>query len=116
MDALTEENMDSQLFKNSSSGKLIKTDNGFWAFVPNPLPPKLKWDASLSHLLSQAAQSLGLLVGLGETLPNPHLLIYPFIRKEAVLSSRIEGTRSTLSELFLCESTQIEKQKDVREV
>ncbi len=108
--------MDSQLFKNSSSGKLIKTDNGFWAFVPNPLPPKLKWDASLSHLLSQAAQSLGLLVGLGETLPNPHLLIYPFIRKEAVLSSRIEGTRSTLSELFLCESTQIEKQKDVREV
>lgn len=108
--------MDYLLFKNSGSGRLIETDNGFWAFVPNPLPPKLNWDASLSFLLSNAAGSLGILVGLGETLANPHLLIYPFIRREAVLSSRIEGTRSTLSDLFLSESTQVEKQEDIKEV
>lgn len=108
--------MDYLLFKNSSSGRLVKTDNGFWAFVPNPLPPELNWDGSLSSLLSNAAGSLGVLVGLGETLPNPHLLIYPFIRREAVLSSRIEGTRSTLSDLFLSESTQVEEQEDIKEV
>ena len=60
--------------------------------------------------------ALGTLSGLGETLPNPHLLIYPFIRKEAVLSSRIEGTQSSLSELLLFEATKAEKQRDVREV
>jgi Fic family protein len=108
--------MDRLLFRNSSSGRLVKTDDGLWAFVPNSLPPELIWDASFSSLLSNAARSLGVLVGLGETLPNPHLLIYPFIRREAVLSSRIEGTRSTLSELFLSESTQVKEQEDIKEV
>jgi len=59
---------------------------------------------------------MGTLSGIGENLPNPHLLIYPFIRKEAVLSSRIEGTQSSLSELLLFEATKVEKQRDVREV
>lgn len=108
--------MDAELFKNSSAGKVIKTTEGYWAFGPNPLPPELEWDTGLSNLISQASHFLGTLVGLGETLPNPHLLIYPFIRREAVLSSRIEGTVSSLSDLFLFEATQIEKQKDVREV
>lgn len=94
----------------------MKTDNGLQAFVPNPLPPQLNWDASLSSLLSNARGSLGVLVGLGETLPNPHLLIYPFIRREAVLSSRIEGTRSTLSDLFLSESKKVKDQEDIKEV
>ena len=108
--------MDARLFKNSTSGKVIRTKDGYWAFLPNPLPPKLVWDAGLSRLISEASLSLGTLKGLGETLPNPHLLIYPFIRREAVLSSRIEGTISSLSDLLLFEATQIEKQKDVREV
>ena len=108
--------MDIKLFKNSPSGKLIRTNGGYWAFLPNPLPPPINWDADLVSLLSKADRALGSLSGLGETLPNPHLLIYPFLRREAVLSSRIEGTQSSLSDLFLFEATQVEKPPDVREV
>ncbi len=108
--------MDTTLFKNSPSGKLIRSTGGYRAFVPNPLPPKLEWDDDLVSILSKADIALGTLSGLGETLPNPHLLIYPFIRREAVLSSRIEGTQSSLSDLLLFEATQVEKRGDVREV
>ncbi len=108
--------MDVALFKKSPSGKLIRATEGYWAFVPGPLPPKLEWDDALVSVMSKADIALGTLSGLGETLPNPHLLIYPFIRREAVLSSRIEGTQSSLSDLLLFEATQIEKRGDVREV
>ena len=108
--------MDVNLFQSSTSGKLIRTLGGYRAFVPNPLPPKLDWDNSLVSLVSKADLALGTLSGLGDTLPNPHLLIYPFIRREAVLSSRIEGTQSSLSDLLLFEATRVEKQRDVREV
>jgi len=90
--------------------------SGYRAFVPNPLPPNLDWDNPLVSLISKADLALGTLSGLGDTLPNPHLLIYPFIRREAVLSSRIEGTQSSLSDLLLFEATRVERQKDVREV
>ncbi len=89
---------------------------GYWAFIPHPLPPKLEWDNSLVSLISKADLALGTLSGLGENLPNPHLLIYPFIRREAVLSSRIEGTQSSLSDLLFFEATKLEKQRDVKEV
>jgi len=108
--------MDTALFKKSPSGKLIRATGGYWAFVPGPLPPKLEWDDALVSVISRADIALGTLSGLGETLPNPHLLIYPFIRREAVLSSRIEGTQSSLSDLLLFEATQVEKRGDVREV
>lgn len=108
--------MDIVLFKNSPSGRLVRAAGGYWAFVPNPLPPKLDWDNTLVSLVSKADIAVGTLSGLGETLPNPHLLIYPFVRREAVLSSRIEGTRSSLSDLLLFEATRVEKQGDVREV
>jgi len=108
--------MDLSLFQNSPSGRLTPTLEGHWAFVPHPLPPNLEWDNSLVSQVSSADLALGTLSGLGETLPNPHLLIYPFIRREAVLSSRIEGTQSSLSDLLLFEATRVEKQRDVREV
>jgi len=108
--------MDTALFRNSPSGRLVRAIDGYRAFVPNPLPPQLAWDNPLVSLTSKADLALGTLSGLGETLLNPHLLIYPFIRKEAVLSSRIEGTQSSLSDLLLFEATRAEKQRDVREV
>ncbi len=108
--------MDTALFKKSPSGKMIRATGGYWAFVPGPLPPKLEWDDALVSVMSKADIALGTLSGLGETLPNPNLLIYPFIRREAVLSSRIEGTQSSLSDLLLFEATQVEKRGDVREV
>ena len=108
--------MDTQLFKNSPSGKLVRATGGYRAFVPNPLPPKIDWDEGLVSSISNADIAIGTLSGLGETLPNPRLLIYPFIRREAVLSSRIEGTQSSLSDLLLFEATNVERQRDVKEV
>lgn len=108
--------METSLFQNSPSGKLIRAVGGYWAFIPHPLPPKLEWDNSLVSLISKADLALGTLSGLGENLPNTHLLIYLFIRREAVLSSRIEGTQSSLSDLLLFEATKLEKQRDVKEV
>ncbi len=81
--------MDIALFKDSPSGRVTRTSGGYWAFVPNPLPPKLEWDNALVSLVSKADIAVGTLSGLGETLPNPHLLIYPFIaRSGSVLTYR----------------------------
>lgn len=88
-----------------------------WAFVPHPLPPEFAYSPDLVGLLSEADAALGRLAGIGERLPNPHLLIYPYVRREAVLSSRIEGTQSTLSQLLLFEVDQQEASgPDVHEV
>ncbi|OQA16905.1 MAG: Adenosine monophosphate-protein transferase SoFic [Chloroflexi bacterium ADurb.Bin360] len=75
--------------------------------MPHPLPPEIDWaDRNLRLALSQADHALGELAGLGRTLLNPHLLIAPFIRREAVLSSRIEGTRTSLGDLYAYEKGQ----------
>ncbi len=108
--------MEIDLFGNSPAGRLVRIPDGGWAFVPHPLPPQVEWDGELVSLLSRADLALGTLSGLGDSLTNPHLLIYPFIRREAVLSSRIEGTQSSLSDLLLFEATSVERQRDVREV
>lgn len=74
------------------------------AFVPAPLPPKVLWDGQTVSLLSTADRALGRLAGVGQTLPNPHLLIGSFKRREAVLSSRIEGTQASMDDLLLFEA------------
>lgn len=79
------------------AGRVIRAgpaDASYEAFVPHPLPPDLVIDADLLRRLSAADRAIGQLAGLGRTLPNPHLLMGLFIRREAVLSSRIEGTRT----------------------
>ena len=88
------------------------------AYVPGPLPPPLSWDQRLTVILSAADRAVGRLAGEGRRLPNPHLLIRPFVRKEAVLSSRIEGTRATLGELLAAEAgAAVERSPaDLREV
>lgn len=80
-------------------------DEPFDAFVPNPLPPSpaLLYDAELRRELSRADQMVGRLDGLSTLIPHPEMLINFYIRKEAVLSSQIEGTQSTLTELLLFE-------------
>jgi Fic family protein len=99
--------MDIKRFQRSSLGKVVKTIRGYWAFVPNPLPPKLSLTPKVISLLSEADRTLGELAGLGRRLPNPHLLIRPFVRKEATLSSRIEGTQASLSDVYAYEEGQI---------
>jgi Fic family protein len=112
--------MDDKIFENSPSGKLVAIIGGDWdgysGYVPNPLPPYINWNDVLVSMLSEADRALGTLSGLGENIHNPNLLIYPFIRREAVLSSRIEGTQSTFSDLLLFEATNKENEGDVKEV
>jgi Fic family protein len=74
------------------------------AFVPTPLPPALDWTPRLIGLLSDADRLIGKLAGEGGRLPNPHVLMRPFTRREAVLSSKIEGTQATLGELLAAEA------------
>lgn len=95
--------MDPVRFRSSAAGKAVRTLGGYDAFVPAPLPPKLDYGQNLVLALSRADAALSELSVAGEQLPNPHLLIAPYLRQEAVLSSRIEGTRTTLSELLMDE-------------
>lgn len=77
---------------------------GYYAFIPAPLPPRIDYDPALVLSLSRADAAVSELSGIGRQIPNPHLLISPYIRREAVLSSRIEGTRATLSDLLIDEA------------
>ncbi len=101
----------------SVPGRKLRTAEGYEAFVPSPLPPELVWTPRLATVLSDADRAIGRLAGEGRRLPNPHLLIRPFIRREAVLSSRIEGTQATLGELLAAEAGAGERgPADLREV
>ncbi len=92
--------------KHSPTGRYIESSTGeetVRAFVPNPLPPELTIDADLREKLDQALLSLGRLSASSVFLPDSNLLLYLYVRKEAVLSSQIEGTQSSLSDLLLFE-------------
>ena len=89
------------------SGRSVRVGRGevaYEAFVPNPLPAPLTLTRRLITILSEADRALGELAGLGRMIPNPDLLISPFIRKEAVLSSKIEGTEATMTEVYSFEA------------
>ena len=90
--------------KHQPHGRRIRCPGGYRAYVPEPLPPRFEWSAGLAAALSAADRAVGRLAGEGRRLPNPHLLIRPFVRREAVLSSRIEGTQATLGELLAAEA------------
>ena len=100
------------------AGRWIKTLEGYEAYHPNPLPPAIVWTPRLVRSLSQADSLLGRLAGEGRQLPNPHVLIRPFIQREAVYSSRIEGTQATLGELLAADAGVIPERspEDLREV
>ena len=103
--------------KKKTSGKYVKCV-GYEAFVPEPLSPEIVWTDRLIRSLSDADRLIGQLSGEGKQLPNPHLLIRPFIKREAVLSSRIEGTQATLGELLANDAGAIVNRSpdDLREV
>lgn len=106
-------------FRSLEAGQVILTQKGYYAFVPAPLPPKINWTLPLVSALSEAERELSRLATLAGAFPFPRLLMQAFIRREAVLSSRIEGTRATLAELYTYESAQLsflESHDDVREV
>ncbi len=88
-----------------------------WAFIPDNLPPELLMDHDLASATERATWALGNLNGSGRWLPNPSLLIQPFMRREALASSRIEGTRAEFDQLVLLEAMDEEIQDlDLQEV
>jgi Fic family protein len=111
--------MDPKDFRSLLAGRTILTQVGYWAFIPNPLPPEIAWSLSLVSALSEAERDLSRLAALAGKFPFPRLLIQPFIRNEAVISSRIEGTHASLADLYTYETSQLsffEQTEDVREV
>jgi len=108
----------SMKIKKSPSGRVLKTLKGYSAFIPNPLPPDLEWNAELVNALSRADHIVGMLCREGSKFPNPHLLMRPFIAREAVFSSKIEGTQATLGEVLASEAgAQVDRDKaDLQEV
>jgi len=111
--------MNAKDFRAANAGKVIRTPTGYAAFVPAKLPPTLTYNNQLVIALSRADAALSELSGLGRHLPNPHLLIAPYVRREAVLSSRIEGTKASLSDLLIDEMEHPKdrtEDDDIREV
>ena len=99
-------------------GKKVRCPEGYGAYIPEALPPILQWGEHLVRALSDADRLIGQLARQSAILPNPHLLIRPFTRREAILSSRIEGTQTSLAELFADEAGVKTKQdrSDLKEV
>jgi len=122
--------MERDEFTTEMAAHLVRVrdaESAYWAFVPPPLPAAqdaLDWsNVRLRRALSDADHRLGELAGLGRTIPNPHLLIAPFVRREAVLSSRIEGTHAGIRDVYAYEDGQMalpgmapEEVSDIREV
>lgn len=88
------------------AGRYISQPSGYRAFIPAPLPPKppIELRGELQNLLSEADRALGRLEGSITTLPFPDLFIAMYVRKEAVLSSQIEGTQSSLHDVLAAEA------------
>ncbi len=99
-----------------TSGTYIKQTTGYRAFIPAPLPPRpsIKLDGKQQRLLSQADMALARLDGLGQVLPGADLFISMYVRKEALLSSQIEGTQASLEDLF--EFERGEKPENINDV
>ncbi|MFP4133262.1 MAG: Fic family protein [Halothece sp.] len=105
---------------NTRAGQYVEQLTGYKAFIPAPLPPEppITIDQELWQLLSQADRALGRLDGSTDALPNPDLFVFMYVRKEAVLSSQIEGTQASLMDVLEFESKASEPDNlwDVEEV
>ncbi len=104
----------------SRAGRYVAQPTRYRAFIPAPLPPDppIQISDELQVLLSQADRALGRLDGSIQTLPHPDLFVYMYVRKEAVLSSQIEGTQSSLQDVLAAEARILapDRPSDVNEV
>lgn len=111
--------MNPDAFRSSARGRVRRTLDGYWAFFPEPTPKEVSLVPDLVKLLDDATAAVNRLGGVGRLLPNPHILIGPHLRLEAVLSSRIEGTKTDVEGLLRFEAGQRpdgEMEDDVTEV
>src|SRR5947209_552889 len=97
--------MDANHFTERFPGRLvpIKYPRNDWAFIPHELPASWDFDVDLWPILAEAKETLGTLNGIGQTLPDPQLLLRPLQSREAITSSSIEGTYVTPEQLLLFE-------------
>jgi Fic family protein len=106
--------------KDHRAGAYVQQPTGYKAFLPKALPPdpQIAFDGELLTLLSKADLALGRLDGSTETLPNPDMFVFMYVRKEAVLSSQIEGTQASLLDVLEFEAQALEEGRpgDVQEV
>ena len=110
---------ESYSYASARAGRVVRVGSGesaFHAFEPAPIPREIAFTTELVGVLSTADQALGRLAGIGRQLPNPHVLIQPYLRREAVSSTRIEGTQSTLGEVLAAEAQTLPDTPDRREV
>jgi Fic family protein len=110
-----------EAFPSTALGVVRRVPGGeYWAYYPSPLPRGIAYSNELVRTLEEATGALHRLGGVGRLLPNPNLLIAPYVRLEAVLSSRIEGTQSDVADLLRYEVGDDESlgelRDDVREV
>lgn len=106
---------------STRAGRVVTTLTGYQAFIPNKLPPEppVQIDDEMQYLLSMADRKLGRLDGITRVIPNPDLFLAMYVKKEAVLSSQIEGTQASLVDVLEMPEdaeTSIEKQHDVEDV
>ncbi len=106
--------------KDPRAGYYVTQSTGYKAFLPKPLPPEppIAFDGEFMALLSKADLALGRLDGSTETLPNPDMFVFMYVRKEAVLSSQIEGTQASLLDVleFEAQALEVGRPADVQEV
>ncbi len=100
-------------FTSTARGRIRKTQTGYHAFFPEAVPRQLSLSDEVVKLLDEATGAVHRLGGVGRLIPNPHLLIGPHLRLEAVLSSRIEGTKTDVGQLLLFEAGQSPPHEDV---
>ena len=90
--------------------------HGYVAYFPAPVPRAVELPVPIVRLLADAEASLGRLAGVGQLVPNPHLLIRPYLLREALSSTRIEGTQASLADVFEAEASGEPPNADVEEV
>lgn len=101
---------------NNRAGEFVLEKEGYEPFIPNPLPPKdLSIDEGLQLLLSKADGALARLDGVTQVLPNPDLFVAMYVKKEALLSSQIEGTQASLQGVLEFEA-QMKPRDDINDI
>ena len=109
--------MDFQRYTDTTYGEVrLVPGLGYRAYYPNTLAPVVELASATVTCLADAEAALGRLAGTGRLLPNPHLLIRPYLLREALASARIEGTRASLLGVLEAEADEAEYTPDIEEV
>ncbi len=101
--------------QSDRAGRYVLQPEGYAAFMPNPLPPEIRYDAELQSLLSSADRAMARLDGMSRVLPNADLFVAMYVKKEALLSSQIEGTQASLRGVLEAEAA-LEPDEDLNEI